>query len=131
MYRLLLLLLNATARSGALAYLFQIQAILNYYSENYRNPTNTINVTRGSNFASEWLALLLRIRKVLGSSLCPETDYKPLRFSWFSSVPSGKFSDSNLNQAMISSFHILPNSLIILSFDAIQSELLTVSLNES
>jgi hypothetical protein len=80
----------------------------------------------------EWLALLLRIREVPGSNLGPETDYPDWGFSWFSSVFPGKCRDSTLNYATTASFHILFNSLftIILSFDAVQSELLKASLNK-
>jgi hypothetical protein len=58
-----------------------------------------------------------------------ETSY-PDRFSWFSSIPAGKYWDSTLNKATTTSFHILSNSLFILSYDAIQSELLIALLNK-
>jgi hypothetical protein len=52
-------------------------------------------------------------RKVLGSSLCLETGYPDSGFSWFSSVPPGKFQVCILNQAMTASFHILSISSFI------------------
>jgi hypothetical protein len=36
---------------------------------------------------AEWLLLLLRVQKALGSNLGPETGYPDRGFSWFSSVP--------------------------------------------
>jgi hypothetical protein len=44
------------------------------------------------NVVVEWLTLLLRIREVQGSNL----GYPDWGFSWFSSVPPGKFWDSTL-----------------------------------
>jgi hypothetical protein len=40
--------------------------------------------------------LLLRIREVPGSNLGPEAVYPECVFSWFSSVPPGKFRDNTL-----------------------------------
>jgi hypothetical protein len=42
----------------------------------------------------QWLTLLLRIRKVPGSNLGPETGYHYLGFSWFYSVLPGEWRDS-------------------------------------
>jgi hypothetical protein len=42
------------------------------------------------------LTPLLRIREFPGSNFGPETGYPDWRFSWFSSVPSGKCCDSTL-----------------------------------
>jgi hypothetical protein len=75
-------------------------------------------------FASPFMAIkqvaflasvfLLRIRETLDSNLVAETGYPDGGFSWFFSVPQGKF-----NYAPTASFHILSNSLFILSFDTI------------
>jgi hypothetical protein len=47
--------------------------------------------------ATEWLALLFRIREVPGSNRGPETGYPGWGSSWLSSVPPGKCRDSTLN----------------------------------
>jgi hypothetical protein len=56
------------------------------------------------NVLVEWLALL-HIREVTGSVLWPETAYPVWDIS-FSSFPPGKYWDSVLNQATITSLHI-------------------------
>jgi hypothetical protein len=78
------------------------------------------------NVEVDWLALLLHVWEVLCSNLGPNTSYPDCDFSWFSSAPAGKWQDSRptLNYATTASFHIL-------SFNAIQPELLTVALNKS
>jgi hypothetical protein len=47
------------------------------------------------NVVVEWLTPLLRIREVPGSNPGTETGYPDEGFSWLSSVPPGKFQDSN------------------------------------
>lgn len=56
----------------------------------------------------------------------------PTDYSWSSSIPPVKCWESTLNYTMPVSFHILSGSLftIIKTFDTIQSQLLTASLNE-
>jgi hypothetical protein len=70
------------------------------------------------------------IQKVFGSNLSQNTVY-PGVFNGFP-APSGKCQDSTLNSAMTASFYILSSSLFttIQSFDPIQSDLLTASLNK-
>jgi hypothetical protein len=48
------------------------------------------------NVLVEWLTLLLQIREVPRSNLCPDMSYPDWRFSWVSSVPPGKCRDSKL-----------------------------------
>jgi hypothetical protein len=67
-----------------------------------------------SNVMAECLALLLRIQEVPGSNLGPKTDCPDLGFRGFPLSPN-----------------ILSSSQIVLSFDAVLSELLAVSLNKS
>jgi hypothetical protein len=69
---------------------------------------NIIKVT--PNVVVEWLKLLLLIREVPGSNLCPNTSYPDRGVSWFYSAPPDKYQDSALNQATTVSFHILSNS---------------------
>jgi hypothetical protein len=69
------------------------------------------------------LTILGEEYKPCSYSLC-SPDILTKVFSLFSSVPPGKCRDSTLSRD-----HILSNSLIILSFDAIYSDLLTVSLH--
>jgi hypothetical protein len=45
---------------------------------------------------AEWLELMFRIREVPGSNLGSETGYPVCDFSWFLSVPPGKFWDKTL-----------------------------------
>jgi hypothetical protein len=56
----------------------------------------------------KWLTL--HIQEALGSNLGWETGYPDSDFSWFFTVPPGKYEDSALNYAMTTSFHILSNS---------------------
>jgi hypothetical protein len=51
-------------------------------------------------------------------------DQLSLSLSWLSSVLPGKCRDSTLNYAMATSFHILSNSSVTISFDVIWSKLL-------
>jgi hypothetical protein len=64
------------------------------------------------------VALSFHIPEVPSSNLGPETDYPDWDFSYFSSVPPGKFRHNRptLNSAPSASCHILSTSLIILSF---------------
>jgi hypothetical protein len=59
----------------------------------------TFKVTIKPSLATEWLALVLRIREVPGSSLGPETGYYYRGFSCIFSVRTGEFRDSALNLA--------------------------------
>jgi hypothetical protein len=71
------------------------------------------------NFATEYLALLLRIREVSGSNLSPKTGCPDWGCSWFFSVPPGTCRYSTLTYATTDFFQILSNSLTITSFDAV------------
>jgi hypothetical protein len=51
------------------------------------------------------------IQKVPGSKSSLETSYPESHISWFLSAPPGKYWDSNLNIAIITSVHIYSNSL--------------------
>jgi hypothetical protein len=75
---------------------------------------------------SEWLVLLLHIRKVPGSYLGPISDC-PDRLFVVSSEPPRKCQGGTLSDATTASFHIPCILLIILSSDATQSKLLTAS----
>jgi hypothetical protein len=57
---------------------------------------NSISVTYSTKRRSriEWLTLLLRIRRVQGSNLVPQTGYPDSGFPWFSSVSPGKCWDT-------------------------------------
>jgi hypothetical protein len=48
------------------------------------------------NVTAKWLPLLLPIRKVPGLNLSPESGY-PDSFSFYSTVPPGKYLGSTLN----------------------------------
>jgi hypothetical protein len=61
---------------------------------------------------ADWFAHFC-VWDVLGSNLSPETGYSDGGFLWFSSVPSGKFWGSTLNQVTAASFHVLSNLLFI------------------
>jgi uncharacterized membrane protein YfbV (UPF0208 family) len=74
--------------------------------------------------------LLRRILEIPGLYLARKRAMGPL-FPSLSSVPPEKYQDSTLNKATVNYFHSIFNyPLIILSFDALQSELLTASLNK-
>jgi hypothetical protein len=74
--------------------------------------------------------LLRRILEIPGLYLARKRVMVPL-FPCLFSVPPDKYQDSTLNKATVNYFHSIFNyPLIILSFDALQSELLTASLNK-
>jgi hypothetical protein len=77
------------------------------------------------NVVVEWLTLLLHIREVPGSYLYPEAGYLVRVFSWFSSVCGGKSRIVPRIRQRPLPFTYFPihNSPIILSFDAIYSDL--------
>jgi hypothetical protein len=75
----------------------------------------------------EWSALLLHIREV-PVKISDRRQAIPSYFMVFF-TPPGKCRDSTLNQTTTASFPIY-HSRINLSFDAIQSELLTVSFDK-
>jgi hypothetical protein len=64
----------------------------------------------------EWLTLLLHIWEVLGSNV--ETGYPDWGFSWFYSVPPGKFQGSTLKLGHDHSLQLPLQFIIHLSFDA-------------
>jgi hypothetical protein len=62
---------------------------------------------------------LLRVRKIPGSNLGPETCYRHWSLSRLTSVLPRKFRESALHYTTTDSFHILSSSLTVPSLDAI------------
>lgn len=71
----------------------------------------TLKLTNTWQCQTEWVAFLHHILEVWSSNLGQEASYPDWSVSWFFTVPSGKFWDSNANGATNISFYILPNSL--------------------
>jgi len=73
-------------------------------------PRSVLKTLYLPNVKVEWVALLLRVQEMPGSTLGPATGYAELEYIRFNSVRWSKSRDNTSNQATMASFLILFNS---------------------
>jgi hypothetical protein len=91
-----------------------VTSVLFYETTRSHNPDGCLHTRRREilkpNVVVELLTLLLRIRKVSGKDLGPESGYPELGFLLYSSVPPSEWRDSTVQLGRTAFFQILSNS---------------------